>query len=256
MISLSSNIHPTPIRFSMLWERDLSELDYGIFSQLNQYFKQFEYNLKKGIGRFFLQVQNFQAAVTYAVSSQYHKSEEEINEEYQILTKAKRDPQFFAPLYERYYDPIFIFINKRVDDEDATADLTAMVFYKCLQKLDKFEFRGVPFSAWLFKIAVNEVNLFFRGQKKFARSVSLQDNHIDLLFEEMDYFPGPEKHEIVKKLLSNLSPSDIQFLELRFFENRSFKEMGYLLGFTEVNAKIKTYRILKKLKEHAVNLNL
>lgn len=236
------------------------KLDYNVDGGrlLNQLFiRYFEMMLSKwSLRAYQLIILHQKLYFSYATSSQYHKSEKEIKAEYDILVKAKRNPKFFAPLYEKYYDPIFIFINKRVDNEEATADLTAMVFYKCLQKIEKFECRGLPFSAWLFKIAINEINLFFRAQKSLARSVSLQDKHIDILFEEMECFPGPARNEIVTKLLSSLSSDDVQFLELRFFESRSFKEMGYLLGLTEVNAKIKTYRILKKLKEQASDLNL
>jgi len=174
--------------------------------------------------------------------------------EYEIVEKAKQNPQFFAPIYEKYYDSIFIYISRRIDDEELTADMTAQVFYKCLKSLEKYDFQGVPFSAWLFRIAINEINQFFKQQKSRERSVSLKEKHINILFEELQHHDVKDKHDIVSKLLEQLDIDDVQFIELRFFEGRSFKEIGFLLGLTEVNAKVKTYRILAKLKEYAEKL--
>jgi RNA polymerase sigma factor, sigma-70 family len=191
---------------------------------------------------------------TFVFTSSYHRTQEEIREEYEIVQRAKQHPQFFAPLYEKYYEAIFIYINRRVDDEEISADITAQVFYKCLKSLPKYNFQGVPFSAWLFKITINEINQFFKQQQSRLRVVSLKEKHINILFEEMQHHDVKDKHEIVTKLLESLAPEEVQFLELRFFEDRSFKEIGFLLGLTEVNAKIKTYRILEKLKSYAENL--
>lgn len=173
--------------------------------------------------------------------------------EYAIIAKSQQNPRYFGPIYERYYEPIFIFVNKRIDHEENSAEITSIVFYKCLENLKKFQFRGVPFSAWLFRIALNEIRQFFRKEKRHPRAVSITDRHIDLLFDEIEESPE-DKHQVVTQLLSELSPDDLQFLELRFFEQHSFREMGYLLDLTEVNAKIKTYRILKKLKVRAREL--
>ncbi len=193
-------------------------------------------------------------ARAFVFSMAHHKSEDEIRAEYEIVQKAQQNPQFFAPLYEKYYDAIFVYINRRIEDEELTADMTAQVFYKCLKSLQKYDFQGVPFSAWLFRITINEINQFFKQQQSKQRAVSLKEKHINILFEELQHHDVADKHDIVTKLLESLDSEDVQFLELRFFEDRSFKEIGFLLGLTEVNAKVKTYRILAKLKEKAAQL--
>ena len=189
-------------------------------------------------------------------SSRYHQTQEEMETEYEVIVKCQKNPRYFAPIYERYYDSIFIFVNRRLDNEEATADVTSIVFHKCLENIKKFKFQGVPFSAWLFRIAISEVNQFFRRQKKHNRAVSITDYHISILFDEMESSPQRDKHQVITTLLERISPEEIQFLELRFFEGHSFREVGYLLGLTEVNAKIKTYRILKKLKKIADELGM
>ena len=196
------------------------------------------------------------AVLKLARTSSYHKTQDELKAEFEIIQKAQQNSRYFTPIYEKYYEAIFIYVNKRVDDLDATADISSMVFYKCLQNLKKFEFRGVPFSAWLFRIALNEINLYFRSEKKNQRCVNLTDIHINTLFEEMETEPHIDRHKLITLLLEQLSAQEIQFLELRFFEGRSFKEMAYLLDLTEVNAKVKTYRIIKKLGKYAKEFNL
>lgn len=180
----------------------------------------------------------------------YHRTKDEILEEYDIIVSAQNDPENFAPLYIKYYDQVFLFINKRVDDLDMTADITSRVFLKCLKNLKKYKYQGVPFSAWLYKIAINEVNMFFRQQSKMERTVNIDDHDINQLINEIDYSEEKiDPYVLIPVLLEQLNDQEVQFIELRFFEGKSFKEMGYLLGLTEVNAKVKTYRIVKKLKE-------
>ncbi|HNP20367.1 MAG TPA: sigma-70 family RNA polymerase sigma factor [Fulvivirga sp.] len=192
----------------------------------------------------------------YTTASTYHKTKQEISAEYEVIKASQHNPENFGPLYIRYHDMVFLFINKRVDNLEATADLTSRVFLKCLKNIGKYKYQGVPFSAWLYKIALNEINQFFRVQNKLMRTVSINDHHIDQLVGEIDYGqPLIDTHVLVPVLLEQLNDYEIQFIELRFFENESYKQIGYLLGLSEVNAKIKTYRILKKLKKLSENIN-
>ncbi|UII29985.1 sigma-70 family RNA polymerase sigma factor [Fulvivirga ulvae] len=189
-------------------------------------------------------------------TSVYHKSEEEILTEYNIIKECQKNPEYFAPLYRKYYDQVFMFIFKRVDHIEIAADITSRVFLKCLKNIGRYKYQGVPFSAWLYKIAINEVNMFFRQQSKMERTVSLDHQDMHQLFEEINYQEVEIDPEVlITVLLEQLDEKEIQFIELRFFKNRSFKEIGYLLGISETNAKVKTYRILKKLKKISKQVN-
>ncbi|MBX9852753.1 MAG: sigma-70 family RNA polymerase sigma factor [Cytophagaceae bacterium] len=167
-----------------------------------------------------------------------------------IIRKAQKDPNRFAPLYEKYYKPIFLFIYRRADDEDLSADLTSQVFMKAILNLPKYEFKGVPFSAWLYRIAANEINQHYRKGKN-VRAISIEDSGIERLKQELPEWD--EEHEMKEKILmegmNHLSKDEVQYIELRFFEDRSFKEIGFILNITENNAKVKTYRILDKIKK-------
>mgnify|MGYP001792924174 FL=1 len=187
-------------------------------------------------------------AITAALS--YHKSEAEILEEHDIIKNAQKNPENFAPIYMKYYDQLFLFIQKRVDNLDASADVTSRVFLKSLKNINRYKYQGVPFSAWLYRIAINEINLFFREQDKMDRIVNITDDHINLIISEIEYTaPILDPSILVPVLLEQLNEAEIQLIELRFFEELSFREIGYLLGLTEVNAKVKTYRVIDKLKK-------
>ena len=125
------------------------------------------------------------------------------------------------------------------------------MFLKAVLNLPKYEFKGLPLSAWLFRIASNEVNQHFRNQSN-ARSISIEDSGLDRLFHELPEFDDEEsesKERAVLNGIQKLDQDDLQFIELRFFEDRSFKEIGMILNITENNAKVKTYRILDKIRK-------
>ena len=187
------------------------------------------------------------------VINKYHRSRNEIKFELIQIRKAQNDPHEFAPIYNKYYDDIFIYVSKRIGDYDAVADVTSKIFTNCLSKIEKFKYMGVPFSAWLYKIAINEIRQFFRAQKRFPRTICITDSDFqDISQEAIEPSKYDKAQEIVPKLLATLSETELQCIELRFFEKKSFKEIGYLMGLTEVNAKVRTYRILKKLKEKSL----
>lgn len=162
---------------------------------------------------------------------------------------AQANPARFRPLYERYYEPIYRFVYRRTSDSDLSADLSSQVFLKALQRLSGYEYRGVPFSAWLFRIASNEVAQHFRDSRN-QRTVSVEDHTLVEVAEEMELDEDLWQVEDLIGALDLLKPSDIEVIELRFFEQRPFKEVAEILGITESNAKVKTYRILERLKKH------
>jgi len=178
-----------------------------------------------------------------------HQTKEEIEQELLIIERARKNPERFAPLYDKYYKLIFLFIHRRTDEEELSADLTSQVFLKAIVNLPGYQFKGFPFSAWLFRIAINEINQFFRN-KKSSRAISLEDAGIDRLREELDESSQhtEEQERLLMESFTFLEQDEVQLLELRFFEDRAFKEVGYLLGVTENNAKVKTYRVLDKVK--------
>jgi len=176
-------------------------------------------------------------------------SQQAMEIEWKEIQAAQRQPALFKPLYNRYYDPIFRFVYRRTNDEHLSADVVAQVFLKAMQKLSKYQFKGVPFSAWLYRIASNQVAQHFRDVKK-DRTVSIEDQNLIDLAEEIQSVDSEKLRALLIRSLEDLKPIDLSLIELRFFEQRPFKEIANLLEITESNAKVKTYRILEKLKKN------
>src|SRR5690348_9084892 len=74
-----------------------------------------------------------------------------------LLEAAQKDPHRFADLYELNFERVYAFIVSRIRDRDTAEDLTSDVFHKALANISRFEWRGVPFSAWLLRIAANAI---------------------------------------------------------------------------------------------------
>lgn len=175
-------------------------------------------------------------------------SEEEIKSEYEILQRSKKDPKAFGELYEKHFDKIFNYIYRQTDDEDLTSDLCSQTFMIALKNLEKYEFRGVPFSAWLYKIASNEVNKHYR-KEKHDKVFSLEEMRVR---ELMELTQEGWDEELMRKLVYHLKelPTEmLEVLELRFFEDKDFKEIAFILDITESGAKMRTYRALDRLRK-------
>ena len=182
-------------------------------------------------------------------SSNKTVSQEAMQAEWQEVQAAQRNPAFFKPLYDRYFDPIFRFVFKRTADENTASDVCSQVFLKAMQKLHKYEYKGVPFSAWLYRIASNEVAQYYRDTQK-NRVVSVEDHNISDLIDEINEDGDFEKtRNRMLEAMNDLKVGDLTLIELRFFEQRPFKEIAEILNITESNAKVKTYRILEKIKK-------
>jgi len=185
--------------------------------------------------------------VNPAMLNPHHKTKEQILSENQLIEEARKDPARFGLLYEKYYRQIFVFVFRRTGDEDIAGDIVADAFLKAMVALPKYEFKGLPFSSWLFRIALNEVNMFYRKDKR-ERNVSLEQSDLKNIIAEAGEDNTAEADKMVMQLLSSLTTEEMQFIELRFFKKRAFAEVADILGITENNAKVRTYRILDKLK--------
>lgn len=174
---------------------------------------------------------------------------EETADEASMIRQAQANPEAFRPLYEKYFKKIFLFVLHRAGDKTLTADITSQVFLKALLHLDKYTFRGLPFSAWLFRIALNECHDFFRKHKRH-RVVSLDEHTIQNLHEELTATTRQEDLEQqLPLILQQLSTEDLQIIELRYFDQRPFREVADILGISETYAKVKVYRALDRMKK-------
>jgi RNA polymerase sigma-70 factor, ECF subfamily len=182
------------------------------------------------------------------ITSRYHATTEQMLSEHEWVEAAKKDPAKFAVLYNKYHEQIFRFIYQRLDDKELAFDATSQVFLKALTNLPRYEYRGVPFASWLYRIARSEVNQMFR-QNKAQRTVNVESVHVYDMIDEMEEDKLEQYHDKLLEVMSELDEDDLQLIEMRYFEKRAFKEIGDILEITENNAKVKVYRILERLKK-------
>lgn len=172
--------------------------------------------------------------------------------ETEIIALAKKDRKYFGTLYNHYFDQIFRFVFKRLGgDEENAADLTQQTFIKAMANMEKYEDRGFPFSSWLYRIAQNEVSMYFRQQKKNF-SVPIDENRILDVAAEAEIFSSHMSmgdQEKLVELLNELEESHLDLIELRFFQQMSFKEIAEIYSVSEATAKMRTYRILERINK-------
>jgi RNA polymerase sigma-70 factor (ECF subfamily) len=183
-----------------------------------------------------------------AINPHFHHTSQQLNEELMIIEAAKLDPERFGPLYSKYYKQIFNYVHQRMDSKDSAFDVTGQVFLKALTNLPKYQFKGVPFASWLYRIAHNEVMQLYRTQKD-KRAINADIGDLRFICEENDAPFFEEYIPAIKRLIQELNHDDLQMVEMRFFEKRPFKEIAEILEITEVNAKVRMYRIIEKLKK-------
>ena len=183
-----------------------------------------------------------------AINPHFHHTNEQLREELLLIEAAKADRERFAPLYNKYYKQIFSYVYQRMESKDSAFDVTGQVFLKALMNLDKYEYKGVPFGSWLYRIAHNEVMQLFRSKKE-KRAVNADIGDLRFLCEESESPFFEEYIPAIKQLILRLNSQDLQMVEMRFFEKRPFKEIAEILDITEVNAKVRMYRIIEKLKK-------
>lgn len=183
----------------------------------------------------------------------YTQSAAAVDAEMQEVQAARKDPRKFEPLYTRYYKQLVTFVYHRTGERETAFDITAQVFYKALEKLDQFQSRGVPFSAWLFRIAANEVNQHFRKTKKM-RMVSIDADGLHELKESVHPTDTAAEDSRLFAALQQLSEEEMELIDMRFFEQRAFSEIAAINGLGESACKMRVYRILEKLK-HILTTN-
>lgn len=181
------------------------------------------------------------------VNSVYHHTSDKLQQEMDWITNAQKGPEYFGPLYSKYHEQIFRYIHQKMNDRELAFDVTSQVFIKAMSNLHKYEYRGVPFSSWLYRIAKSELYQAFRDRKA-RRTVNIESLHLFEMIEDFKEEDSSENKMRLVKCLALLRANDLQLIELRYFERRSYREIGDMLEITENNAKVKAFRSLERLK--------
>lgn len=169
-------------------------------------------------------------------------------QEPQEVRDAREDPRRFTVLYERYFGDIFRFILRRAGDRDLTNDLTQETFLKAMLALPRYQERGLPFRAWLYRIALNELRMHWRKRKEVL--IDLSYVQVRGLSEEMGL---PVEDDGMRRLavaMGRLDEDRGRLIELRYMDGMSYQEIGQVLGIGEDAAKMRTHRVLAQLRAY------
>ena len=162
-----------------------------------------------------------------------------------LIEAAQKDPACFADLYEINFERVYAYVVKRVRDRAETEDLTAEVFQQALANLKRFEWRGIPFAAWLFRIAANLIS--DRWQRS-GREVADDSGMIDSVQVSPAEIEDVERRATLYRLVDTLPAEQRRVVVLRFVEQKSIKEVAREVRKTEGAVKQLQFRALSSLR--------
>jgi RNA polymerase sigma-70 factor (ECF subfamily) len=192
----------------------------------------------------------------WCVNPNKRKEKVDLDQEKELIERAKNDTAAFGEIYDQYYPRIFGYALRRTASVEAAQDVTSEVFFKALENLRRFCWRDIPFSSWLYRIATHEIANYFRKNKNRQSlleevfdsiSVSTPSAEIELLEAEAQL----KRHEEFLIMQENISKLPVKYqdvISLRFFENKHIKEISEILGNREGTVKSLLHRGLEKLR--------
>ena len=158
------------------------------------------------------------------------------------IEAAKADPSRFAELYDEHFERVYAYVLRRVGDRSDAQDITADVFQNALANLSRFEWRGAPFAAWLYRIAANAIADHFHRKSRPLPEAPPESGNEDverraMLFHSVDRLPADQRRVIV----------------MRFGEEKSIREIAQEIGRSEGAVKQLQWRGLQTLRAQMIN---
>lgn len=183
-----------------------------------------------------------------------------MNEE-TLLKEIEHDPQKFGEIYDACYGKIFGYVFRRTTNYDAAKDIAAETFLKAYVGIGKFTWRKISVLHWLYRIATNELNKYFTSRSYIPDSLNrIQEEYG---FDMTDYSNAEterilleedlEKHQEFMKINNRIKQLDTRYqdvIALRFYEQKTIKEIAFVLGKKEGTVKSLLSRGIDLLKEN------
>jgi RNA polymerase sigma-70 factor (ECF subfamily) len=158
------------------------------------------------------------------------------------IEAAQKDPGRFADLYESNFERVYAFIVRRVRDRHEAEDLTAEVFQHALANLSRFEWRGVPFAVWLFRIAANVMTDRLRQSSRQRPEPVTEDDLDQSSWIEI------ERRATLFQLVNTLPDEQRSVVVKRFVEQKSIRDIAQELGKSEGAIKQLQFRAIESLR--------
>jgi len=184
------------------------------------------------------------------------QSQLEPEQERMLVEGARRDPEAFRQLYNHYFPKVYAYVSYRMGRVGDAEDLVAETFLKMVEGLDGFAWRGAgSCAAWLFRIAHNLVNDFYRRGQRTEEAIPLDELpelRASTLLPE-DVILQKEKFAYLRRLIGSLSPRRQEVITLKFFGGLPNKEIAALLELDERTVASHLCRGLEELHRRYVN---
>jgi len=158
-----------------------------------------------------------------------------------LIEAAQKDPSRFAELYEENFGRVWAFVIRRVQHRATAQDITSEVFHQALANVGKFEWRGVPFAAWLYRIAANAI------ADHFAKSTREQTRQAEENVQPHE-IEDIERRASLYRFVDRLPADQRQVIVMRFAEERSIREIASAIGRSEGAVKQLQWRGLQTLR--------
>jgi RNA polymerase sigma-70 factor, ECF subfamily len=157
---------------------------------------------------------------------------------------AQKDPARFAELYEDNFERVYAFVSRRVTERADAEDLTSEVFQEALAKISQFEWRGVPFAAWLYRIAANAIADRWKNLSRESGRPATDPPSVE--FDEIE-IDRTERRAQLYRAVASLPEDQRRVIEMRFAEEKSIREISKELGRSTGAVKQLQFRAYRKL---------
>jgi RNA polymerase sigma-70 factor (ECF subfamily) len=172
-----------------------------------------------------------------------------------LIERAKQDKDAFGELYARYVDKIYSYVYYRTGNNQDAEDLTARVFFRAIQHIGNYEDQGVPFSAWLYRIAHNLLANWYRDQSR--RQILSLDSITQWHVEDSPELATEllEDQEALLAAIRRLPAERQELLILKYVERMSNADIGEIMGRSEGAVKSLYHRTLLSLRDDLMEAN-
>ena len=178
-------------------------------------------------------------------------------DERRLVEAAQQDRACFGAVYERYFELVYGYVARRVNDRGATEDLTSEVFRKALANLPRFKWTGAPFGAWLIRIASN---LIVDRAKRAGREVLADESSLNAAAidepvntqSQQSNLEAAERSARLFRLVDALPDDQRRVVAMRFTEEKSINEIAAELNRSEGAIKQLQFRALQSLRAKLV----
>lgn len=188
-------------------------------------------------------------------------------EEKKLIEQARKTPEAFGKIFDAYHDTIFGYVLRRVGNIHAAQDITAETFFKAITRLSTFRWRGISISSWLYRIATNEINQYYRREKRASHSlndlmdetsfdITAEVNLLEEIIEQEKELARAKEWQKMREELENLPSKYQTVITLRYFEDKKVAEIAEIIGKKEGTVKSLLSRGISKLKQKRLRLSL